>query len=131
MMWFFATLCLAIIVLVAVVATGWGGGMPEAYDDRPDSRVQADRPISAGDLVHVRFSSALRGYRMSEVDTLLDRLAQEMAQREALVRDRPAAQPAAQPAGTVTPSPSTSPYPTAPLPPVPTPTAESPDDDKS
>lgn len=93
MIWFFAIVCFAVIVLVAVVATGWGGGLPEVFDDRPDSRVQADRPLSAADLVHVRFSSSLRGYRMSEVDTLLDRLAQEMAQREASPRERATAEP--------------------------------------
>ena len=52
--------------------------MSETYNDRPDSRVQADGPLTAADLRRVRFSTAFRGYRMSEVDTLLDRLAAEM-----------------------------------------------------
>jgi DivIVA domain-containing protein len=52
--------------------------MAETYDDRPDARVPADGPLTSADLRRVRFSTAFRGYRMSEVDALLDRLAAEM-----------------------------------------------------
>ena len=78
MTWFFAFLIVAVMGVVAVVASGRGGSMAETYDDRPDSRVQADGPLTAADLRAVRFSTAFRGYRMSEVDSLLDRLAAEM-----------------------------------------------------
>ncbi len=37
-----------------------------------------DGPLTPQDLRRVRFSTALRGYRMSEVDALLDRLASEL-----------------------------------------------------
>jgi DivIVA domain-containing protein len=57
--------------------------MAETFDDRPDSRVQADGPLTAQDLRRVRFSTAFRGYRMSEVDALLDRLAAELDAAEA------------------------------------------------
>ena len=77
MTWFFALVIVALMGVIAVVATGRGGSMAEVYDDRPDSRVQADGPLTAQDLRRVRFSTALRGYRMSEVDALLDRLAAE------------------------------------------------------
>jgi DivIVA domain-containing protein len=77
MTWFFAFVIVALMGVIAVVATGRGGSMAEVYDDRPDSRVQADGPLTAQDLRRVRFSTALRGYRMSEVDALLDRLAAE------------------------------------------------------
>ena len=79
MTWFFAFLIVALMGAVAVVAAGRGGSMAETFDDRPDSRVQADGPLTAADLRRVRFSTAFRGYRMSEVDALLDRLAAEMA----------------------------------------------------
>jgi DivIVA domain-containing protein len=79
MTWFFAFLIVAVMGAVAVVASGRGGSMAETFDDRPDSRVQADGPLTAADLRGVRFSTAFRGYRMSEVDSLLDRLAAEMA----------------------------------------------------
>lgn len=81
MTWFFAILIVAVMGVVAVVATGRGGAMAEVYDDRPDSRVQADGPLTPTDLRRVRFSTALRGYRMSEVDALLDRLAEELESR--------------------------------------------------
>jgi DivIVA domain-containing protein len=82
MMWLFALICFAILAAVAVVASGWGGSMAEVFDDRPDSRVQADGPLSSDDVRDVRFTSSFRGYSMSEVDALLDRLAEEMAARE-------------------------------------------------
>ncbi len=53
--------------------------MAEEYDDRPDVRVQADGPLCADDLRQVRFSTAVRGYRASEVDALLARLVREMS----------------------------------------------------
>jgi DivIVA domain-containing protein len=82
MTWFVAILAVVVIGAVAVVAAGRGGTMAETFDDRPDARVPADRPLTASDLRAVRFSTALRGYRMSEVDALLDRLAAEMSPRD-------------------------------------------------
>jgi len=77
--WFFAIVVVAVIGGVAVVASGRGGALSDTFDDRPDALVPADRPLSAQDLRGLRFSTAFRGYRMSEVDALLDRLAAEMA----------------------------------------------------
>jgi len=79
--WVFAVVVVAVIAVVAVVATGRGGAMSEAYDDRRDVRVQADGPLTAEDLAGVRFTTAFRGYRTSEVDALLDRLMTEMRER--------------------------------------------------
>jgi DivIVA domain-containing protein len=76
-MWFFAVLVVLLLGGVAVVAAGRGAPMADAYDDRPDALVPGTGPISADDLRRVRFSLAFRGYRMSEVDALLDRLARE------------------------------------------------------
>ena len=78
MIWFFAIVVVAVMGGVAVVATGRGGSMTEAYDDRPDALVPVDGPLVSADLRRVTFSTAFRGYRMSEVDALLDRLAAEM-----------------------------------------------------
>lgn len=78
MTWFFAILIVLVMGVVAVVASGRGGSMAEVYDDRPDSRVPADRPLTSTDIRRVRFSTAFRGYRMSEVDALLDRVAAEL-----------------------------------------------------
>jgi DivIVA domain-containing protein len=84
MTWVLAILIVLALGGVAVVAAGRGTPMAEAYDDRPDALVPADRPLVGADLRRVRFSLALRGYRMSEVDALLDRLA---AQLEGAVGD--------------------------------------------
>ena len=81
MMWVFAILIVFAMGGIAMVAAGRGEPMMPAYDDRPDARVPQDRPITADDLRRVRFSLALRGYRMSEVDALLARLAHEQEQR--------------------------------------------------
>ena len=78
MMWLFAILIVVVMGVVAVVAAGRGGSMAETFDDRPDSRVQADGPLTAQDLRGIRFTTAFRGYRMSEVDALLDRLSAEL-----------------------------------------------------
>jgi DivIVA domain-containing protein len=86
MTWFFAVLVVLAMGGVAMVASGRGGSMPPAYDDRPDLALPDDRPIGAEDLRRVRFPLALRGYRMSEVDALLARLASELEDRP---EDRP------------------------------------------
>lgn len=86
MVWFFAILIVLALGGIAVVASGRGAPMEEVYDDRPDAVVPAAGPLSGADLRRVRFSLAFRGYRMSEVDALLDRLASE---KEAAVPPRP------------------------------------------
>lgn len=78
MMWVFAIMIVLVMGVIAMLAAGRGEPMAPAYDDRPDVVVPQDRPLTAQDLRGVRFSLALRGYRMSEVDALLDRLASEM-----------------------------------------------------
>jgi DivIVA domain-containing protein len=78
MTWLFAILIVLAMGGVALVASGRGGSMAPAYDDRPDVVLPADRRIGAEDLRTVRFSLAVRGYRMSEVDALLARMATEL-----------------------------------------------------
>lgn len=78
MMWIFAVLIVAVVGAVAVVAAGAGGSMSPGYDDRPDAVVPAEGPLRAEDLRRVRFSTVVRGYRASEVDALLDRLAAQL-----------------------------------------------------
>ncbi len=81
MTWVFAVVAVALMGVVAVVATGRGGSLKEVHDDRPDVRLQAEGPLDARDLAEVRFTTAFRGYRMAEVDALLDRLVAELAER--------------------------------------------------
>lgn len=77
MMWFFAILLVLLMGAIGVVAAGRGQPMSEAFDDRPDPVLPAG-DIRGDDLRRTRFSLALRGYRMSEVDALLDRLARQL-----------------------------------------------------
>ena len=83
----------ALIVLVVggcvVLATGRGGAMRDVYDDRPDVLVPSDRRLGGDDLRAVGFTTAFRGYRMSEVDELLARLAAELDARDGLPRTQP------------------------------------------
>jgi DivIVA domain-containing protein len=82
MMWFFAILVVLVMGGVAALAAGRGTPMSPAYDDRPDALVPRTGPLHADDVRGVRFSLALRGYRMSEVDALLDRVARQLEDAE-------------------------------------------------
>jgi DivIVA domain-containing protein len=77
MMWFFAILIVLAMGAIAMVASGRGAPMSPAYADEPDALVPADGPVTAEDLRRIRFPLAFRGYRMAEVDALLERLAEE------------------------------------------------------
>jgi DivIVA domain-containing protein len=77
-MWFFAILVVLALGGVAMVASGRGEPLAPAYDDRPDVGVPATGPLRAEDLRKARFGMVLRGYRMAEVDALLERLAAQL-----------------------------------------------------
>src|SRR4051794_23252496 len=86
-MWFFALIVVLLIGAVAVVASGRWGAMSETYDDRPDVLVPARHALTADDIESSRFAVGLRGYRMDEVDTLLERVAKEVAERDRRIAD--------------------------------------------
>lgn len=81
MMWFFAVLVVLAIGAVVVVAAGGGDALAREYDDRPEVSVPEGRPLTGDDLRGLRFSTVVRGYRASEVDALLERLAVELDMR--------------------------------------------------
>jgi DivIVA domain-containing protein len=75
-------LILAVVGLVAAVAAGRiTGGLDEPSSSLPGRGLPAGR-VGVDDLDRVRFSPALRGYRMDEVDDVLDRLAEELELRD-------------------------------------------------
>ncbi|MDX6293319.1 MAG: hypothetical protein QOH50_2394 [Kribbellaceae bacterium] len=86
-MWFFALIVVLLIGAVAVVASGRWGAMSETYDDRPDVLVPARHALTADDIESSRFAVGVRGYRMDEVDTLLERVAREVAERDRRIAD--------------------------------------------
>ncbi len=80
MIWLSVVLLVVIIGAAAVVIAGRGDAMTDVYEDRPD--VTIDRgPLTADDLANVRFTTAVRGYRMDEVDAFVDRLKAELESR--------------------------------------------------
>ena len=85
-MWFFAILLVLVMGAIAMVAAGRGTPLAPTYDDRPDVSVPAGT-LRGDDLRRVRFSLAFRGYRMSEVDALLDRVAAQLAADRADMAD--------------------------------------------
>ncbi|MFD0278441.1 DivIVA domain-containing protein [Kitasatospora sp. NPDC127111] len=75
----------------ALVALGGGGSLPEAVQDRIAARLPQDRPLSQDDVDGIRLPMAVRGYRMDEVDDVLDRLGAELAYRDARIAELEAA----------------------------------------
>jgi DivIVA domain-containing protein len=82
MTWFFAVLIVLVMGGVAVVAAGHGAALGPADDDRADLALPQGRPITAEDLRGLRFNTAVRGYRASEVDALIERLATELEESQ-------------------------------------------------
>lgn len=81
MIWVWIVVIVLVIGALSVVLVGRGESIAEVYDDRPDSTIPTGRPLTAADVRDVRFSTALRGYRMDEVDALLSRLQADLLAR--------------------------------------------------
>jgi DivIVA domain-containing protein len=85
-----AIVLLGVVILIgaALLLSLKDGGLPDATLDHSDLGLPAGT-LTADDIPKLRFRVGLRGYRMEDVDTALDRIAQALR----------AAQPdAAQPA---------------------------------
>lgn len=72
---------LVIITAVSVFAVGDGGRMRADAPDREPADLPADRGLEAADVDRVRFAVGVRGYRMEQVDGVLDRVSAELTQR--------------------------------------------------
>ena len=78
------------LVVVAGIAVLVVRDRPLIADDPVGSRAlawSAQDGVSARDLAEVRFAVALRGYRMEEVDRVLDDTREAMADRDARIAD--------------------------------------------
>lgn len=82
MIWLLVTGMILVVGTVVVLAVARGTQLAPVHDDRREVRLPQGRHLLADDLASTRFTLALRGYRMSEVDALMDRLRAEMAERE-------------------------------------------------
>lgn len=83
MMWVFAILVGLVLGVVATVAAGRVGFLPPA-EARLGATTPPEGPLDAEALRTVRFSLAVRGYRMDEVDALLDRVAAQWERQQQL-----------------------------------------------
>lgn len=84
MPWIEIVVIAAVLVGVALMAGGRGDGLTAAPPDRPDLLVESQPgPLSAEQVKAARFGVGFRGYRMDEVDALLDRLAAQLPSGEA------------------------------------------------
>lgn len=82
MFWFQLVVVVLLLIAVGWIAVGGGGHMSAPTPDRPDPAVPETGLLERGDVDKVRFSVGARGYRMDEVDDVLDRLAYEIDVRE-------------------------------------------------
>jgi DivIVA domain-containing protein len=84
----------ALVFLGGALLLGRGETRPPADPDRSPLELPADRPVTADDVRSATLSVTLRGYRMTEVDWLIEQLAQTIEERDeeiAALRRRPAA----------------------------------------
>lgn len=94
---------LLVIFVAAVVATREGHGLVDAPADAADVALP-DGPLQPEDVHAVRFAVTVRGYRMSEVDEVLERVARELADRDERIALLVAAADAPAPAAPVVPA---------------------------
>jgi DivIVA domain-containing protein len=73
----------ALLFLGASLLLGRGETQPPADLDRSPVELPDDRPVTGDDVRALRMSVAVRGYRMSEVDWLLEQFAQAIDERDA------------------------------------------------
>jgi DivIVA domain-containing protein len=72
-----------LLFLGASLLLGRGETQPPAELDRSPVELPDDRPVTGDDVRALRISVAFRGYRMTEVDWLLDQFAQILDERDA------------------------------------------------
>ena len=84
---------LTVLVILAVLGILFGAAVLATYegevlkDPHPDDRGGAlpAAQLQPEDVAELRFDMALRGYRMSEVDAVMERLGDELADRDARI----------------------------------------------
>ena len=95
MYWFLLITLVVVVaaVTLAVVGSGDGsgraavGGLADAPPDLLDEPLPPDRPVGHADVAGLRLAVAPRGYRMDQVDDVLDRLGAELSERDARIAE--------------------------------------------
>jgi DivIVA domain-containing protein len=78
---------LAVIAVIAVVAVGRGGSLGDVEPDRSPRGELPRGEVDRAAIDSLRFTVGFRGYRMDEVDAVLDRLAAELQARDARIAE--------------------------------------------
>ena len=71
-----------VLFLVASLLLGRGETQPPAEPDRSPVELPEDRRVTSDDIRALRIAVTVRGYRMVEVDWLLDQVAQTLDERD-------------------------------------------------
>lgn len=82
----FVLVALGVVLAIGLLAVGRLGDLPPVEPDRAPDRLPAG-PLAGPDVDAVRFDVSLRGYRMDEVDDVLDRVAADLAARDAVIAE--------------------------------------------
>lgn len=78
----YVLLILVAVAVVAMVAAGKIGQLADPVVDRYRPEIP-NAPLAASDIAEIRIATSVRGYRMSDVDDVLDRLIETLRIREA------------------------------------------------
>jgi DivIVA domain-containing protein len=78
---------LAVIAGIAVVAAGRGEGLGAPDPERSPRGSLPAGDVDRADVDALRFTLSLRGYRMDEVDDVIDRLLDELDRRDARIAE--------------------------------------------
>ena len=79
-------LCLVVLGAIAVVAAGRGTSMSDAGPDRAPWAELGDQ-VDRATVDALRFSVGFRGYRMDEVDAVLERMVDAIEERDAQIAE--------------------------------------------
>src|SRR5689334_23004973 len=75
----------AIVFGVTVMMSGGDSGLTPVEPDGSAVPLPSDRPLGEDDIVHTRFDTAWRGYRMAQVDQALQRAAYDIGYKGELI----------------------------------------------
>jgi DivIVA domain-containing protein len=75
----------AIVFGVTVMVSGGDSGLTPVEPDGRAVPLPGDRPLGEDDILHTRFDTALRGYRMAQVDQALQRAAYDIGYKGELI----------------------------------------------
>jgi DivIVA domain-containing protein len=84
----FIVVALVVAAIVFGVTVMMGGGDPGLTPVEPDGRalpLPSDRPLGEEDVFRAKFDTAVRGYRMSQVDQALQRAAYDIGYKSELI----------------------------------------------